>query len=187
MKRGTLKNLCIDGNTLQGEYIGRGMFCTAYRHDERVYLLCSGDYSKECIALFCDKSLKHIPNIERHDDIEDYQVFSMPFYHKLTKRDYPKAYAQWKTLPSIIVGYTEASQYIDSEQNNTPHTVREAIRELIGAYCNYDLDGMLLEFNKANVGVNENGELILRDCLASRGSIEVKRKERANRVRGKHE
>jgi hypothetical protein len=186
MRIGGTRNLIIDGVETPAHYIGQGMFCKAYRSGNRVYLLCHGDYSKECISLFCDKSVKHIPDIKRHSDIDgdkNFQVFSMPFYHKLTKRDYPKAYKQWKTLPSIIRSYSEASSYIDSEQNNTPESVREAIRELIEAFCNHDIDGMLLEFNRANVGVNDKGELILRDCLANRTSIERARTERKKRGR----
>lgn len=174
MRTGETKILVIDGKDVASHYIGRGMFCTAYRSGNRVYLLCKGDWSKECISMFCDKSIQHMPNIVRHEaiaELPDHQIYSMPFYRRLTKRDYPKAYAQWRTLPTVIRSYSEASQYIDSEQNNTPSSIRECIRELIEAFCNYDIDTMMLEFNRANLGVDENGELILRDCLVSWASV----------------
>lgn len=185
MRKNEPRTLLIDGTEIPAHYISQGMFCKAYRSGNRVYLLCTGDYSKECIALFCDKTIPHIPHITRHEPLvergKDYQIYSMPFYRKLTTKD-KKAYRQWKTLPTIIRSYSEASTYVDSEQNNTPESVREAIRELIGAFCNYDIDGMLLEFNKSNVGVNEQtGDLILRDCLASQESIMKVRRERKRR------
>lgn len=179
MRQGTRKTLCIDRVLIDSEYIGQGLFCKAYRNGDRVYLLCKGDFSKECISMFCDKTRKHIPHIDRHnDDIEDYQVFSMPFYHKLTKRDYPEAYKDWKTLPSTITSYAKACVFIDSELHNCPESLREAIRELVEAFSNYDNENMLLEFNRANVSVNDNGELILRDCLASIKSIDAIIKKR---------
>lgn len=185
MQIGKTKNLVIDGRETPAHYIGRGLFCKAYRSGDLVYLLCEGDYSKECITLFCDQSKKHIPKINRHERYKDYEVYSMPFYRKLTKRDFPIAYAQWKTLPSVILSYTEASSYVDSEQNNTPESLRAAILELIEAFSNYDVDSMLLEFNRANMGVNDTGELILRDCLASRKSIDKIRKQRKRGINGK--
>lgn len=185
MRIGETKTLTVDNKTIEAQYIGRGMFCTAYRKDDRVYLYCQGDYSKECVALFCTPG-PHIPKIERHNPVEEFQVYSMPFYDRITKAKYPKAWAQWKTLPNVIIGFSRISEYVDSEQNNTPETVRLAIGELIQAYCNYENEGMLCEFNRANIGVDRlTGELILRDCLASRGNIDrvrrqLKSKKRSN-------
>ncbi len=182
MKRGDNKNLVIDGLSIDCQYIGQGLFCKAYRNEERVFLLCEGDYSKECIALFCDQKLKHIPKIFRHENLREFQVFSMPFYHKLTKRDYPKAYALWKTLPSTVPSYQKALELVES--GKLAKSVSSAILDLIEAFSNYDVDTMMLEFNRANVGVNERGELILRDCLASIKSIDAKRKPKKERGGG---
>jgi len=182
MRQGTECRIEVDGEGLDVVFIGQGLFSRTYRQGERVYLLTKGDYSKECIALFCDKEKKHIPHVSRHAEWKDYQVYSMPFYHKLTKKDYPLAWKQWRTLPSIMRSYDEASRYIDSEQNSSPESIREAIRELIDGFCNYDIDNMMLEFNRANVGVNDRGELILRDCLASRKSIELMRKTKRQKT-----
>lgn len=178
MKLRKTKNIYVDGLEVPAHYIGQGLFCKAYRNGDRVYLLCKGDFSKECISMFCDKTRKHIPHIDRHNNLEDCQVFSMPFYHKLTKLNYPQAYKDWKTLPGTITSYIEACVFIDSQEHNCPESLREAIRELVEAFSNYDNENMLLEFNKVNVGVNDNGELILRDCLASIKSMEAVRKEK---------
>ena len=185
MKYGTLRKIEIDGAKINAEYIGRGMFCRAYRVESTVYLLCKGDYSKECVALFCDTSLRHIPIIKRHETWGDYHVYSMPFYAKLTKAKYPIAWEMWKTLPPSLLGFDKANELIDSEK--IPKSIRIALRNLVEAYANYTSDSMLLEFNKANVGVEEkSGSLILRDCLADISSINKIRKEQRKK-RGLHD
>jgi len=185
MKYGTLRKIEIDGAKINAEYIGRGMFCRAYRVDSTVYLLCTGDYSKECVALFCDTSLRHIPTIKRHETWGDYHVYSMPFYAKLTKAKYPIAWEMWKTLPPSLLGFDKANELIGSEK--IPKSIRIALRNLVEAYANYASDSMLLEFNKANVGVEEkSGSLILRDCLADMSSVDKIRKEKRKK-RGLHD
>jgi hypothetical protein len=171
------RGLQIDGVVIQADYIGQGLFCKAYRNGATVYLLCKGDYSKECLSLFCDLDLPHMPQIVRHEDIAEYQVFSMPYYNPLTKKEYPKAFALWRTLPSKFVGYDAALAYVENCDN--PQTLREAIQNLIDNFANYaQPESMLLEFNKVNVSVDNAGNLILRDCLASIDSIKQRREHK---------
>lgn len=175
------KKLEIDGKEIETTYLGKGLFCKAYRAQEKVFLLCQGDYSKEGLALFVDQSLTHIPTIERHEDLGDYQVFSMPYYHKLSKKEFPRAYAQWKKLPNTLAGPTEIEAFINKLRNEGEESLATALSALYDAFQNYCYSTMLMEFQKVNVSVDNQGELILRDCLASRESIREKRNEQEKR------
>ena len=170
--------LNIDGKMVATEKIGKGLFATAYRAGDTVYLLVDGDYSKEALAMFTDQTLPHIPTCRRHDDIGKFSVFSMPFYRKLTKAEFPEAYAEWTRLPrSVSAG--DVHKWVKNV--SLPKALKAAIEELIDGFSNYDYDGMILEFNKANVSVGADGKLILRDCVASRESILKKRSKKINR------
>ena len=170
--------LDIDGTMVATEKIGKGLFATAYRAGDTVYLLVDGDNSKEALTLFTDQTLPHIPTCKRHNDIGKFSVFSMPFYRKLTKKEFPEAYAEWTRLPRFVAA-GEVEEWIKNV--SLPKTMKAAIEELINGFTNYDYDGMILEFNKANVSVGVNGKLILRDCVASRESILKKRAKKINR------
>lgn len=178
------KKIQLDGNWIEAEYIGKGLFSKAYRHGDRVILLTKNDYSKEAVSLFADTTLKHLPAIERHENFGVFQVFSMPFYRPLTKRDYPEAYEQWMELrntPTPTIGLHNAYGWIEKNEGGMRESLQTALRELVYAYSNYDVeDHLLLEFNKSNVSVNDVGDLVLRDCLASMRSI---REARASRKR----
>lgn len=172
------RTLVIDGQSIEATYLGHGLFCKAYRHGETVFVLCDGDYSKECIALFVDKGLRHIPQITRHEDFKGYQVFSMPFYRRVTKKHTPEAYRLWRRLPHVVGGLGEIEQLIRHLRDLEELSLVEALQELFDQFCNYaDPENIIMEFQKFNVGVDQHGELILRDCLADSVSISTKRKQ----------
>jgi hypothetical protein len=176
------KSLMINGAWIENcQYIGKGLFCKAYKKDNQVFLICQGDYSKECIALFAQQNLRHMPKIERCEDIGDNQVFKMPYYTKLTKKAYPKAYAQYKALLKTmgqrhLVGYNSIYSMTCKLFELGERHLAACIQDLINAFSNYCSDSMVFEVPLCNVGVNQKGELILRDCLADSISIQRKRK-----------
>lgn len=176
------RELTIDGKTVTGEFIGKGLFSKAYRVGDMVFLLCQGDYSKECLALFADQRLKHVPTIKRHEDIGDNQVFSMPYYRKLTKKDYPQAFAQWRTLQNKLgiaaIGPKAIESLIERLRVQGEESLADAVSNMYEAFQNYAYHSMVFEFQKVNVSVNDQGELILRDCLADSESIDRKRKQK---------
>jgi hypothetical protein len=180
---GKLRTIGLDGMLVNAEYLGKGLFSTAYRFGDTVILLTDGDSSKEAISLFADQSLKHMPQIKRHEDWKQYQVFTMPYYRPLTKKEFPKAYATWKLLPSLLSKGEHILAWIDNEENGLPVELAEAMRELANCFANYNWDTMFMEFNKANVSVDQNGELVLRDCLGSDESVSKKRNRKRNRSR----
>jgi hypothetical protein len=179
------RTLNIDGQQITAEYIGRGLFATAWRHGETVYLLVKEDYSKEAIALFADHSMKHVPTVSRHADIGEFSVYSMPFYRKVTKDETPKAYNQWRVLRKVLPygasGPTHLGRAIDTLRSMQHDSLADAMQELSDAFANYDHEGMIFETNKANVGADANGDLVLRDCLASRASIDRRFSQRRTR------
>ena len=176
------RELTIDGQKVIGEYIGEGLFSKAYKVGDKVFLLCQGDYSKECLALFADQSLRHVPTIERHEDIGDNQVFSMPYYNKLTKKEYPQAFAQWRKLQNGLgisaQGPKAIEALIERLRIQGEQSLADAVSNMYEAFQNYAYHSIVFEFQKVNVSVNDKGELILRDCLADSESINKKRKNK---------
>jgi hypothetical protein len=175
------RTLNIDGRQITADYIGKGLFATAWRHGETVYLLVKEDFSKEAIALFADHSMKHVPTVSRHADIGEFSVYSMPFYRKVTKSETPRAFQQWRCLCSVIPysvqGPNEVNRAIDKLRSMNQHTLADAVQNLSDAFANYDHDGMLFETQKCNVSADSNGDLVLRDCLASMASIDRRRSQ----------
>jgi hypothetical protein len=179
------RTLNIDGKQITAEFIGRGLFATAWRHGETVYLLVKEDYSKEAIALFADHSLLHVPTVSRHADIGEFSVYSMPYYRKVTKSQTPRAYKQWRALCSVIPysvqGPNEVQRAIDKLRSMNQDTLADAVQNLSDAFANYDHDGMIFETQKVNVSADSNGDLVLRDCLASMASIDRRLAQRRQR------
>lgn len=164
----------VDGQWIPGAYLGKGLFTTAYRYGDTVYLLTNEDYSKEAIALFADQSLTHVPKIRRHEDWKHYQVYSMPFYQRLTKKDHPKAYVQYESLNTWGVAGAFSCYAWLSGHTGLSDTLKAALQSLLDAFSNYESDNLCLEFNKVNLGVDSNGDLVLRDVLFSRGAVREK-------------
>lgn len=184
------KVLQIDGYPVLGEYLGKGLFTKAYRAGDIVYLLVKEDMSKEAIALFADKTLRHIPRVNRHEDIGEYQVFSMPYYQKLTKKTAPRAWEQWQVLNSIgtfAVGPCTIMDVIKQVERKGYTSLALALQDLFDAFSNYDHDGMVMEWNKANVSVDQHGDLVLRDCLCSQNSVKRIRDARRKRHESRYQ
>lgn len=160
--------LMIDSQPISVARLGRGMFCRAYRDTaiDRVWLLCTGDLSKECISFFCDDTNPHIPQITQHDSEYDCDVYSMPYYARLTKQ-HVDAWAMWRALPKTVSGYAAAHTLAASIRDTVSVALGNAIADLADNFANYcNANAMRLEFQLRNVGVNAvTGDLILRDCL----------------------
>lgn len=172
--------LLIDGQQIPGEFIGKGLFAKAYRYGDMVYLLVKGDSSKEALATFADTSLRHMPRIVRHENWKDYQVFSMPYYHKLSKTAWPEAYKDWQRLNQLVVGRQSIQAMIENDTDLTD-SLRAALQTIIDAFGNYTDSGMVFEPRKVNVSVDSNGVLILRDVVAC--SFEIAEKRTSQRQR----
>lgn len=155
-----MKNLEING--VSAKFIGSGCYSKAYRNGEDVYIV-TNDPAKESVALWSKNGTKHIPIIVwvgRNKCFKN--IYKMPLYKRLTKKDYPRAYAMWETLPQCKVSYDIATKLVSCA--SIEPSLAEAIEELVYGMTNYT-NKFHLEFNKGNVGVDHNGELILRDCV----------------------
>lgn len=172
-----------NGRTLEGRPLGKGLFSRAYMVERQVYIVnVKEDYSKECIALFCQAECIHIPKIKYLGyNCKDQQVFIMPYYDKL-KASHKEAWNQGKKLRGYIdLAYSETrqrknhefSEWIQEnlESLNVPASLKEAIRTIVNAAMNYGEDARL-EANPANLGVDKKGNLVLRDILCFKSSIE---------------
>ena len=176
MKKGTVKTLRINGETLQAEYIGKGSFSRVYRVGDSVYIFlklgpsCENtDYSKE-ILKNCAYS-QHVPQIEYIDKTETHIIYKMPFYNKLTVGSV--AYKQAKILYKAWVktwynpkedNFTNNHKFVNSIDSLLPASIIEALREIIDESGNYGLQ-YRLEFPLRNTAEDSEGNLILLDVL----------------------
>lgn len=187
MKRGDVRTVKASGETQQASYLGKGMFCTAWRlvnEPQTVWCFCGEDTSKEILAS-CDP-LPHIPVVQRIDSMEDADyIFSMPFYHPLKSAN-KEAWAQYRALAVALEeadrqqapqrmkrawydgGYNTREYVAENAQVKEP--VKAAIREIADQCCNYG-DEYTFEFSPRNLAVDDNGELILLDIVFNARSV----------------
>jgi len=170
-----------DGSTVQVERIGRGRYTTAWRDGHHVYLQTKdGEYSKDILAAL--SGTRHIPTTEElgwGDDDAPWRLYRQPLYRRLTKRDFPNAYRQWKSLAEAREaafkdvrgpnwrGHDLNARTLEIAQAspNVDESVRETLQALIDKACDYG-HNYCMEFNQGNMAVHpERDELILLDPL----------------------
>ena len=173
--KGDKKQIKLNGQKVEAEYIGKGQFSTCYRIGNKVYSFTKNDPSKELINLFCDDNI-HLPALHLFESYNDYtQVYDMPFYDKLTKDSEP-AWSQYKTLKSLWEGiptlwkapqdwHKEKVQKFQDLVNASglPESLKDAINQLCSNSYNYDR--ILFEFSLRNLATDEQDNLILLDVI----------------------
>lgn len=187
MKRGDIREISADGKMFKAEYIGKGMFAKVYRAldgDRRVYAFVTGCYMKEAIS---DVDHVHVPAIMRHNDVSIYsetQVFSMPFYNKLTAKDkdawetykelkdaceQAKQEIIWPKIHSVrnvwsVYGMDAAQRTIDilREKGTVSTDILDALQIIWDNVSNYG-QSCTFEFAPRNLAVDDEGNLILLD------------------------
>ncbi len=200
MRSGDVRAIEVDGERFAAEYLGRGAFATAYkRRDGRVFLFVRDgtDYSKECLA-GCDSN-PHLPEVKRHDETyirgRYFQVYSMPYYRKLTAAD-GEAWAHYRALaaarevavprytyerPLSSWGLYLIQDVLDATRGEVPESLTRALQDLMDNAANYGC-GMTCEFVRRNLGVGEQGQLVLRDVLFDAERVWRDRQERLRRI-----
>lgn len=169
--------------------IGKGSFTRVYRGTEdtsKVYLIsASGVYDKEtlCMASENDNN-SHLPIVRRRGDFTyrggDYYIFETVYTVKPTKENSLHAYNTAKILDSIWVNkfrsrfnyrrkhdmHSVCYDFIEylRENNSVDESVIDALDTIYTWASHYD-SNMFFEFPMRNLGVNDNGELVLRDVL----------------------
>jgi len=169
---------------IQVEKIGKGMFWTAYqeKNSNNVFLVgkANNDYSKEAVALWCSE-LKHIPKLERVYRDEDTEIFKTVYTPGLKAKD-RDAWSDYKKLRGLWENYLTENlsptrlQFVAQnfrtvlDDADIKESLKEALEEMIEAVSNYDGE-WLLEFAPRNLGVDEEGNLILLDILYDRKKL----------------
>ena len=182
---------------IEADYLGKGLFCTAFEGDDgQVYLLVKQnqgdfDYSKEAISNWGDQENAHIPQIDMFGQYTfkgvEYLVFRMPFYEPLTAK-HKTAWAQYQALRTAYsearfnnMGrpFHEIAQNLgfDFVSKLEDGPIKSALDSILSAGSNYGVE-YGLEFSKQNLSVNKEGVLILRDVLFN---SDLCRKIRQNR------
>ena len=146
--------------------IGKGVFTKAYKYKGRVYIK-SVDTAKECIALFC-RGYGYLPAITRLDYLDDgSDVYSMPFYYKLTKR-HKTAWEQYKNLWNFFDEYWYDTEKIllNIDQLKVSTGLKNSLIRLIEMMANYNhYENLKLELPRNNLAVTKSGRLILLDII----------------------
>ena len=146
--------------------IGKGAFTQAYKYKNRVYIK-SVDNAKECIALFC-RGYGYLPAITRLEYLDDGSaVYSMPFYHKLTKQ-HKEAWKQYKTLQHFFSQcyYDTEKILLNVDKLKVSTGLKNSLVILIEMMCNYNhYENLKFELPIHNLAVTKSGRLILLDII----------------------
>ena len=168
--------------------IGKGLFSKAYLTESNDVIIVTFtdlknvDYTKEGISEFANGL--NVPQIQRLGYTRDLksQVYKMPYYKKLTKKDYPTAWNQAKILQmelnnaGNICGYNDNDKWLDSLYGKIDESIIESLREINYALGNYDSESYCFEFPIRNLKVDFDGNLILLDVIFNKKSaVEIRR------------
>ena len=174
---------------INARFLGAGEFAKCFLYDNFVYSFVKygnreSDYSKEAISLYTDENNPHIPEFEKLDSPSDfYMIFKSPYYKELTTENKEA----WKIAKELKRIWQNTQYSIHKNGWNTnediinrlkesaiiPDSIIEAIESINVACSNYGLD-YYLEFPKRNLKVNDNGELILLDCIFNSKAKNIK-------------
>lgn len=154
--------------------IGRGAYSTVYEHPCKAdyVLIISRDKFKEMLEEICtyfsDECLAHIPELTYVGALDYETVYECRRYARLTKKHWPKAYADYleikrciRALPNNFATKLAYLKYSSVKHN----TALAALWELSNMAVNYS-QYALLDYAKRNFMVDtDTGELILNDLF----------------------
>lgn len=148
-----------------GKGIGRGAFWRGYRLGSVVHLLgLRQDWSKECMAALRGLS-PHIPDtVFVGFTASGQRVYRMPFYSPLTSE--MRAWEDYQTLRRIRFRHRNWEGTVSAVAGcGAREPIMTALRYIMGRGALYGADDVRLEFNRGNLGVDAEGNLVLRDVL----------------------
>lgn len=164
--------------------IGKGLWTTAYQVDEKTVEIVTADWSKECMHRFCQGN-PYIPCMEYVDTGEETDRYRMPYYHKLRAK-HKTAWADYKDLKAFadsLPGQINPNIWREKlEQDTTMNAIlKDAVDTLLRNFMNY-ANEMFLDVYPRNMGVDDNGHLILLDVLVDVHKLqEVRDRQRKRR------
>jgi len=167
--------------------IGKGLFSKVFKVSENEVVILTNDNAKECMSCFC-QGYKHIPRMERIEDIGEFQAYKMPLYNKLTKKNFPKAWKEYveinKALKYLrLEKWTCFAACIKAIQDNEnlSESLKESLSGLFDMMASYT-DEIFLDLAKRNFMVDHEGILILTDIVGSSHELE---KQWSQRIKNK--
>lgn len=152
--------------------IGRGAYSTVYEHPCKAdyVLILSRDKFKEIleesISYFSDACIVHIPELTYVGALDYKTVYECRRYARLTKKHWPKAYADYLKIKRCIhaLHNNSATKLAYLEHSRVKHNIAlEALWELsnLAVSC---YQRARLDYAKRNFMVNpDTGELVLND------------------------
>ena len=182
MKSGTQTTIVLRNEKIEATYIGSGRHAKAYRVKDDVFLFVRDCLMKEAIAGI---EHPHVPVLKHVENKNEVGIWMMPFYEPLTAKN-RAAWSQYRELkrcaseavPRVInsnpkmhhadLGYMMARHVCENADVNA--TLRSALDEMIEKAKDYG-EGISFEFDKRNLGIDEEGRLVLRDVLYDRRLI----------------
>lgn len=183
-----------EGKTIRVTRIGRGRYTTAWRHGSRVYLrVRPGEHSKEILETLRGKA--HIPSCRFVAHLpNDYKLYGMPLYRRVTARETTEAWKQLRTLIKMredawlaardrnggrAHGYDINAAFadlLDNTDHGLPDSLVNALNSLLDQAMNYG--EYVVEFRRANVAATKSGKLILLDPLFDMEEVRNSQKKR---------
>lgn len=162
------------------ESVKRGQFTHCYLFHNYA-ILYSIDILKECVALYnfsADDNNPHLPQIDTFDDLNNWYI--MPRYLPLEKQ-HTKAWAQYRMLQKLLnvhrhlfmqnLYYTTHICYNFADVvRNYDEKLGEALSAIVDNVSNGS-DNLGFEFQKYNLAVDNDGNLILLDVIFNRNYL----------------
>lgn len=182
MRKGQKVVKVIKGEKKELEYLGQGQFTTAFKNGQFVYLFTNetmdkGDWAKEAISMFC-RDHTHIPDIWEVEQLTDGITIYKSLYYEPLRAKHKEAWQlanyldkeKWRlwgeNFYMVKQGHKEWADVMQEliDTAKVPESIKEALQELLYAGMNYDRS-VAFEFNKKNMGVDGQGNLVFIDCL----------------------
>jgi len=181
----------LNGREIQATYLGAGHYAKAFRDGSDVYILVKDCLMKEAIAMFAQGHV-HVPVVEKLDSLPDEEtvLYRMDYYEPLTSA-HKTAWQHFRALQRILedarstrdFGHDIMNAVCDgAREAKLPDSLIEALEALTIAGSTYG-DGVCFEFAQRNLGVDEQGRLVLRDILFDADKIQREYAEKARQVR----
>lgn len=169
--------MVIASNPKKLKPVGKGWFSKVYEHptDPQSVIIHSNDLMKDCLNMYnnCYKKSIHVPRIEHLTENDDlgFTVYVSQRYNKLTKRDYPKAYTDFKKIVEVfdIFGGSvrkslDKNNNFETLENHENSTLLYDFVELAELSLNYS-EHVKLDLKKSNFMVDDSGNLIFNDIF----------------------
>lgn len=168
MKNGDTRMIEILGERIESVYLGCGHYAKAYRVNDDVYCFVNGDYMKEAIQ---DMDSTHVPKIEWVQSNGEIEVYKMPFYepiktsHKAAWADLRLLRKLWDEIPPVkgIAWNSDRNwELVKRLRALSKESLADAIEAIQNEIGNYGSE-CTFEFSRRNIGVDESGNIVLRD------------------------